>query len=179
MSRIGKTPVVIPPGVTVTRSDSLLTVKGPKGELSMTIHPDIDVHIGDGEVSVSRPSDIKEHRALHGMTRARIQNMVTGVTAGYSRNLELVGVGYRAEVKDGKLFLVVGYSHQIVLFPPAGITIKANSPISISVEGIDKQLVGHVAAKIRSFRPPEPYKGKGIKYENEKIRRKAGKTAKT
>ncbi|MBI5648712.1 MAG: 50S ribosomal protein L6 [Ignavibacteriae bacterium] len=179
MSRVGKNPVTIPSGVKITRSDAVITVKGPKGELTFDIHPDIIVDVQPEAVTVTRPSDVKEHRSLHGATRAVIQNMVTGVTQGFKRNLELVGVGYRAEMKSDRLFLSLGFSHQIVFIPPKGIAVAVPAPTSISIEGIDKQLVGAVAAKIRSFRPPEPYKGKGVKYEGEHIRRKAGKTAKS
>jgi large subunit ribosomal protein L6 len=179
VSRVGKNPVPIPAGVKITKSDAVLTVKGPKGELTFAIHPDITVDVQAAEVAVTRPSDVKEHRSLHGATRAVINNMVLGVTTGFKRNLELVGVGYRAELRAERLFMSLGYSHQIVFIPPKGITVATPTPTSISIEGIDKQLVGQVAAKIRSFRPPEPYKGKGVKYEGERIRRKAGKTAKS
>jgi len=179
VSRVGKNPVTIPAGIKVVRKDNILAVKGPKGELSMPIHPDIKVDIDAESVTVTRPSDFKEHRALHGTTRARIQNMVLGVTQGYKRTLELVGVGYRADLRGDKLFLALGFSHQIVVFVPDSLTITVPSPTVVTVEGIDKQLVGQMAAKIRSFRPPEPYKGKGVKYDNERIRRKAGKTAKS
>jgi large subunit ribosomal protein L6 len=171
--------VVIPAGVKVTRKDNIISVKGPKGELSLPVHPDVTVEVTAADVTVTRSSNVKEHRALHGTTRANIQNMVLGVTQGFKKNLELVGVGYRAEIKSEKLFIALGYSHQIVFFPPTGITLTAGTPTTLSIEGIDKQLVGQVAAKIRALRPPEPYKGKGVKYDTERIRRKAGKTAKS
>jgi len=154
-------------------------VAGPKGELSVTIHPDVTVEVKGEDVLVSRHSDIKEHRALHGLFRALIANMMTGVTTGFTRKLELVGVGYRAELKGKVLQLALGYSHPIVYRAPDSIKIEVPTQTNITISGIDKQLVGLVAAKIRSLRPPEPYKGKGIKYEGEYIRRKAGKTAAT
>jgi large subunit ribosomal protein L6 len=177
VSRIGRKPIVIAKGVTVSKSERRVAVKGPKGELSAQMHPSIGLEIKDSEVLVSRPSDQKEHRALHGLWRALIQNMITGVTDGYAKKLEIVGVGYRAELKGKNLQLLIGYSHPIIFGPPEGIKIEAPTQTSIIVSGTDKQLVGLVAAKIRSFRPPEPYKGKGIKYEGEYIRRKAGKAA--
>ncbi|MGB9773677.1 MAG: 50S ribosomal protein L6 [Bacteroidota bacterium] len=177
MSRIGRKPILIPKGVAVERENGTIRVKGPKGELGAEVHPDIKVEITGEEVRVLRPSDAKHHRALHGLWRALIQNMVIGVSQGFSKKLEIVGIGYRAELKGKKLQLYLGYSHPILFSPPDGISIEVPSPTSIVVNGIDRQLVGAVAAKIRSFRPPEPYKGKGIKYEDEYIRRKAGKTA--
>jgi large subunit ribosomal protein L6 len=179
VSRIGKNPVPIPAGVSVARSGNTLTVTGPKGRLALAVHPAMTVEIGAESVTVTRPSDEKAHRALHGTTRAHLQNLVLGVTKGFSRNLELVGVGYRAELRGDKLLLVLGHSHPIAFVPPAGIAVAVNSATSLTVSGIDKQLVGQVAAKIRALRPPEPYKGKGVKYEGEYIRRKAGKTAKS
>lgn len=179
MSRIGRKPVHIVKGVTVTHKDATVLVKGPKGELSAKVHPDIKVEVNGEEVLVSRQSDDNDHRALHGLWRALIQSMVVGVTSGYSKKLEIVGVGYRAEMKGQKLQLLIGYSHPIIFGPPKGIKIEALTQTNIMISGIDKQLVGLVAAKIRSFRPPEPYKGKGIKYEGEYIRRKAGKAAAT
>jgi large subunit ribosomal protein L6 len=155
----------------------MVVVKGPKGELSATVHPDISVEVGPSQVSVTRHSDEKPFRALHGLWRALIQNMIKGVTQGYSKKLEIVGVGYRAEMKGKKLQLMIGYSHPILFGAPEGITLETPTQTNIIISGIDKQLVGLVAAKIRSFRPPEPYKGKGIKYEGEYIRRKAGKAA--
>jgi large subunit ribosomal protein L6 len=177
VSRIGKKPVAIPPGVKVQKKDRQVTVAGPKGELNAQVHPDVTVEISEATITVQRPSDSKAHRALHGLWRALLQNMVNGVTSGYMRKLELVGVGYRAEMKGKKLQLALGFSHPILFQPPDGIKIETPSQTSVMITGIDKQLVGQVAAKIRSFRPPEPYKGKGIKYEGEVIRRKAGKAA--
>lgn len=178
MSRVGKNPIEVPSGVQVTFEHGILNVKGPKGELSRPIHKDVKVAIEDGSVTVTRPSDLKTHRALHGTTRANIQNMVTGVTEGFQKGLELVGVGFRAELSGKNLILNIGYSHQVAFIPPDGITFEVTSATALSVSGIDKQLVGQIAAKIRRVRPPEPYKGKGIKYAGEYIRRKAGKTAK-
>lgn len=178
MSRVGKNPIEIPSGVNVTLQEGMLTVKGPKGELARPIHQDVTVSIEDGQVTVTRSSDIKSHRALHGTTRANIQNMVTGVTDGFKKSLELIGVGYKADLSGKNLILSIGYSHQVAFIPPEGITFEVASATALSVSGIDKQLVGQVAAKIREVRPPEPYKGKGIRYAGEYIRRKAGKTAK-
>ena len=179
MSRVGRKPISIVKGVTVSQKDGKVVVKGPKGELSATVHPEITVEIKPTEVHVSRHADDGAHRALHGLWRALIQNMINGVTQGYSQKLEIVGVGYRAEMKGKKLQLMLGYSHPILFGPPDGVNIEAPTQTSVLVTGIDKQLVGLVAAKIRSFRPPEPYKGKGVKYEGEYIRRKAGKAAAT
>jgi large subunit ribosomal protein L6 len=177
VSRIGKKPIPITAGVKVLKTDHEVKVKGPKGELSAKVHPEIDFEVKDDQVIVTRRSDQKEHRSLHGLWRALIQNMVKGVTEGYTKKLELVGVGYRAELKGKKLQLLLGYSHPILFAPPEGIKIETAAPTAISVTGIDKQLVGQVAAKIRSFRLPEPYKGKGVRYEGEYVRRKAGKAA--
>jgi large subunit ribosomal protein L6 len=177
VSRVGRKPVTIPSGVKVQVKDHDITVQGPKGQLAATFHPSLAVEMKDDHVVVSRSSDEKQNRALHGLWRALIQNMVKGVTEGYVRKLELVGVGYRAELKGSKLQLALGYSHPILFAPPTGIKIEAPSQTNIVISGIDKELVGQVAAKIRSFRPPEPYKGKGVKYEGEIIRRKAGKAA--
>jgi large subunit ribosomal protein L6 len=179
VSRIGRKPVQIPKGVTVKSSDGVVTVKGPKGELSAKVHPNVSVKVEGTEALVSRASEAKKDRALHGLWRALLQNMIVGVTEGYSRKLEIVGVGYRAELKGKKLQLQIGYSHPILFSPPEGIKIEVPVQTNITISGIDKQLVGLVAAKIRSFRQPEPYKGKGIKYEGEYIRRKAGKAAAT
>jgi large subunit ribosomal protein L6 len=179
VSRIGRKPAPIPKGVKVEIKNGTIKVAGPKGELSVAIHPDVTVEVKDENVLVSRHSDVKEHRALHGLFRALIANMMAGVTTGFSRKLELVGVGYRAELKGKVLQLALGYSHPIVFRAPDSIKIEAPTQTNITISGIDKQLVGLVAAKIRSLRPPEPYKGKGIKYEGEYIRRKAGKTAAT
>ena len=176
MSRIGKKPVPVPSGVSVTIDGSTVVVKGPKGELAWTFRPELKISQRDGELVVERGNDGKEQRALHGLTRALVANMVTGVTVGYRRVLEIIGVGYRADKKpDAPLVLNVGYSHQVRYPEPAGIKISTPTPTSIVIEGIDKQQVGQVAAEIRSFRPPEPYKGKGIRYSGEQVRRKAGK----
>lgn len=175
MSRVGKNPVVLPAGVTATLKDGILTVKGPKGELKAPIHKDMRVSIEDGQVSVTRPSDLKMHRALHGTTRANIQNMVIGVTEGYKKTLELVGVGYKVELLGGNLIMNIGFSHQMAFIPPKGITFDAPTPTQLNISGIDKQLVGQMTAKIRAVRPPEPYKGKGIKYDDEVVLRKEGK----
>jgi len=179
VSRIGRKPVRIPKGVKVEVKNGAVKVTGAKGELTVAIHPDVTVEVKGEEVLVTRHADLKEQRSLHGLFRALIANMVTGVTTGFSRKLELVGVGYRAELKGKVLQLALGYSHSIVFRAPDSIKIEAPTQTNITVSGIDKQLVGLVAAKIRSLRPPEPYKGKGIKYEGEYIRRKAGKTAAT
>ena len=175
MSLIGKKPIPIPPGVTVAVEGSTVRVKGPKGELSQTFRPEVRVRVDDGRVVVERAADSKTHRALHGLTRALIANMVQGTVSGYRKTLELVGVGYRAEKKGKVLVINVGYSHPVEYPEPEGLTITTPNPTTIVVEGIDKQRVGQVAAEIRSVRPPEPYKGKGIKYQDEQIRRKAGK----
>ena len=179
MSRIGKLPINIPGGVTITvGDDNTVNVKGPKGQLSEKISPDMEISLEEGVLLVKRPSDKKEHKALHGLTRSLIHNMVVGVTAGYQKNLDIVGVGYRAQMQGTKLVLNVGYSHPVEFEAPAGITFEVPNPNRISVLGISKQQVGQMAADIRKVRPPEPYKGKGIKYENEFVRRKEGKTGK-
>jgi large subunit ribosomal protein L6 len=175
MSRIGKKPIPVPDAVTVTIDGADISVKGPKGELQRRIRPEIGIEQEDGQLLVTRPSDAKEHRAFHGLTRALVANMVEGVTNGYRRTLEIVGVGYRAEKKGDTLVLTVGYSHQVQYVEPAGITLSTTSPTVVVVEGIDKEKVGQVAAEIRAVRPPEPYKGKGIRYQGEQVRRKAGK----
>jgi large subunit ribosomal protein L6 len=177
VSRIGKKPVEIPKGVTISLEGQLIKVKGPKGELHRTIHPTIKAEIVDSEIKFSRPDDLKESRALHGLTRALIQNMVIGVTDSYKKTLEIVGVGYKAELKGKNLLLNIGYSHPIYFVPPDDIKLEVPVQTQIIISGNDKELVGLVAAKIRSFRKPEPYKGKGIKYSDERIIRKAGKTA--
>jgi large subunit ribosomal protein L6 len=175
MSRIGKIPIPIPKGVTVTVSGHAVSVKGPKGELHRTMHPEIGVKV-DGEVcTVSRPSDEDRHKALHGLSRTLVANMIEGVTKGYSKQLEITGVGYKAEVKAYGLQLVLGFSHPIEYRAPTGIKLTAPQPTQVVIEGPDKQMVGQVAAELRSLRPPEPYKGKGIKYAGEVVRRKAGK----
>jgi len=177
MSRIGKQPVVIPQGVDVKYSDGGLSVKGPNGQLSMDVHPDMKLVIEDGQLLVQRPSDEGSHRALHGLTRSLVANMVEGVTKGFERGLEIVGVGYRAEKQGRNLNLALGFSHPVLYEPPEGIDIDVPNQTTLVVKGADKQVVGQVAAEIRGFRPPEPYKGKGIRYQGEQIRRKAGKTA--
>ena len=176
MSRIGRSPITIPPGVEVKIEDgNKVTVKGPKGELKRTLHQSMKIEIDGATATVKRPSDNKEHRSLHGLTRSLLSNMVTGVNSGYSKTLEIAGVGYRAAKAGNKLALTLGFSHPVEVDPPSGITIDVPVPTRIVVNGIDKEAVGALAAKIRSYREPEPYKGKGIKYEGEKIRRKAGK----
>lgn len=175
MSRIGRKPVPVPNGVTVTVSGPAITVKGPKGELSRKLHPDMKVKVENGNVTVDRPSDEDRHRALHGLTRSLIANMVEGVTQGYKKQLEITGVGYKAEVKPFGLQLALGYSHPVEYRAPAGIKLSAPQPIVVVIEGADKEKVGQVAAEIRALRKPEPYKGKGVRYQGEQIRRKAGK----
>jgi large subunit ribosomal protein L6 len=175
MSRIGKRPVPVPGGVTVTVDGHRIAVKGPKGELSRLLHPEMQVAIENGTVVVTRPSDEQHHKALHGLTRTLIANMVEGVTKGYIKQLEITGVGYKAEARPYGLQFALGYSHPIEFRAPKGISLKAPQPTQVVVEGPDKELVGQVAAEIRSLRKPEPYKGKGIKYQGEVIRRKAGK----
>jgi large subunit ribosomal protein L6 len=177
MSRIGKMPITIAGGVEVKHANGVVSVKGPKGQLEMAVHPEMAVVIDGDEVRVERPSDAKEHRALHGLTRSLIANMVTGVTAGFSKTLEIIGVGYRADSKGEGITLNVGFSHPIDYQPAEGVTLECPNQTTIVVSGIDKQKVGQAAAEIRSFRPPEPYKGKGIRYRGEHVRRKAGKTA--
>ena len=178
MSRVGKKELVIPAGVTLTNNNNTITVKGPKGELTRTFSSDMQIDINENVLTVARPTDNKEHRALHGTTRALLGNMVEGVTNGYTRNLELVGVGYRATKTGDKLVLSVGYSHPVEITPENGVEIEVPSNTKISIKGIDKERVGALAAYIRQVRPPEPYKGKGIRYEGEYVRRKEGKTAK-
>jgi large subunit ribosomal protein L6 len=177
VSRIGKKIIEIPKGVTVTLNGNNVKVKGPKGELQRETHPNMKVEMKDNLIEVKRPDDVKENRALHGLTRALIQNMIRGVNEEYKKILDIVGVGYKVEAKGANLLLNMGYSHPIYFMPPAGIKLEAPTPTQIVISGIDKQLVGQVAAKIRSIRKPEPYKGKGIKYSDEHIIRKAGKTA--
>lgn len=175
MSRIGKKPVTIPKGVTVTLDGSKISVKGPKGELSRSLPAAMLVSMKDDEVLVERPSEENEHKALHGLTRTLVANMVEGVTTGFSKQLEIIGVGYKAEVRPYGLQLSLGFSHVIEYKAPAGIKLSAPQPTQVTVEGANKEMVGQVAAEIRSYRPPEPYKGKGIKYAGEQVRRKAGK----
>lgn len=177
MSRIGRKPVEIKKGVSVEIQNGTIKVKGPKGELVQSYDSRINIKIENGQVVLIRTSDDKEVKALHGLYRALIHNMIVGVTEGYTKKLEIVGVGYRAELKGKGLQLALGYSHPIFFIPPKDVKIEVPAPTNIVVSGIDKQLVGQVAAKIRSFRPPEPYNGKGIRYEGEQIIRKAGKTA--
>jgi large subunit ribosomal protein L6 len=177
MSRIGKRPVPLPKGVTATIDGRTVTVKGPKGEISRTVHPDLSVALEEQAVAVKRPSDEPRHKALHGLTRTLVANMVEGVTKGFSKSLEIQGVGYKAEVKPFGVQLVVGYSHPVPYHAPKGIKISVDNNTQVKVEGVDKELVGQVAAELRSVRPPEPYKGKGIRYVGEQVRRKAGKTA--
>lgn len=178
MSRIGRQPVVIPSGVEVGLTGNRITVQGPKGTLSRDLHPQMQIAVGDGRVVVTRPSDAGPHRALHGLTRTLVQNMVTGVASGFQKQLDLVGVGYRASKSGSKLVLTVGYSHPVEFAPPEGIEFEVPNPTMILVKGADKEAVGQISAKIRAVRPPEPYKGKGIKYAGERIRRKVGKTGK-
>jgi len=177
MSRIGKQPVIVPSGVDVRLSGATLAVKGPKGQLSLDVHPDMTVTVENGEVRVQRPTDEPRHRALHGLTRSLIANMVTGVTEGFSKTLEIIGVGYRADPKGRGITLNLGYSHTIEYEAPEGVTLECPNQTTVVVSGADKQKVGQTAAEIRGFRPPEPYKGKGIRYRGEHVRRKAGKTA--
>ena len=181
MSRIGKLPIAIPAGVTIDMKDNVITVKGPKGELKQAVNPNIKVEIEDGNINVTRPDDNRESRAQHGLYRALINNMVTGVSTGFKKELEIVGVGYRAESKGQVLQLNLGYSHVIYLKMPPEVSVNAvserNKNPLITLESCDKQLLGQICAKIRSFRKPEPYKGKGVKFVGEVIRRKSGKTA--
>ncbi len=177
MSRIGRTPIPLPDGVKFSCEDAVVTVKGPKGELTQRIPREMIIEVGDGVVEVKRPTNSAPHRSLHGLTRTLIANMVTGVTAGFEKRLEITGVGYRASVKGSALELLVGYSHPVLIEPPAHIEFETPSPTVVVVRGIDKQVVGEVAAGVRSTRPPEPYKGKGVRYAGEYIQRKVGKRA--
>ncbi len=177
MSRIGRKPVAVPDAVTVEIGSSSIAVKGPKGELNQTLSPEMTVEQADGVVTVARPTDRGEHRALHGLTRSLIANMVEGVTDGFEKRLEIQGVGYRAALKGKKLELALGFSHPVAIDAPEGIEFEVPQPTEIIVKGIDKQLVGQVAADIRKRRPPEPYKGKGIRYRDEQVLRKVGKRA--
>jgi len=178
MSRIGRLPITVPSGVDVTIDGRNVTVKGPKGTLSRALHPDITVSRDDGTLVVTRPTEQKTHKQLHGLTRTLVNNMVVGVTDGYRKGLEITGVGYRAALNGRKLQLNLGYSHPIEIDPPEGITFEVENPTRLAVVGIDKELVGQVAATVRSTRKPEPYKGKGVRYSGEYIRRKAGKAGK-
>ena len=177
MSRIGKNPIAIPEGVTIDVKPGLVSVKGPKGELSQAVSRDMKVTQSDGTLTVERPTNRGEHRALHGLTRSLIANMVTGVTDGYEKRLEIQGVGYRARLQGKALELSVGYSHPVTVSAPEGIDFEVPVPTQVIVRGIDKQLVGEIAARIRRSRPPEPYKGKGVRYAGEHVRRKVGKRA--
>lgn len=179
MSRVGRLPVAIPNGVTVTVTpENVVTVKGPKGQLEKAMHKDINIAVVDNTVVVTRPSDVKEHRALHGLTRALINNMVKGVSEGFQKTLELIGVGYRAQLQGKKLVMNLGFSHPVEIEPVEGVTFELPAANKVVVKGIDKELVGDMAADIRAWRKPEPYNGKGIKFEGEVIRRKEGKTGK-
>ncbi|TWT11940.1 50S ribosomal protein L6 [Planomicrobium sp. CPCC 101079] len=179
MSRVGKKPIEVPAGVTVTVGENnVVTVKGPKGELSRTFNKDIAISQEENILTLSRPSDSKEHRTIHGTTRALLANMITGVSAGFERALELVGVGYRAQLQGTKLVLNVGYSHPVEFTPEEGLTVEVPANTRVVIRGIDKERVGALASNIRQVRPPEPYKGKGIRYEGEAVRRKEGKTGK-
>jgi large subunit ribosomal protein L6 len=177
MSRIGRLPVNIPKGVKVRWSDGVFVAQGPKGEQSARIHPEMTVELDEKEVRVVRPSEAKKHKSLHGLSRTLIANSIKGVSEGFVKKLEIRGVGYKAELKGANLVMALGYSHPIEFPVPQGIEIQVESPTLIAVKGVDKQQVGQVAADIRNFRPPEPYKGKGVRYEGETVRQKAGKTA--
>lgn len=176
MSRIGKHPVPVPAGVSVEIAGSRIKVKGPKGELARSLHPSMQVSLADGKIAVQRPDDQERHKALHGLSRTLVANMVEGVTKGFERVLEIQGVGYRAEAKGRGLTLVVGLSHPVTIQAPEGVSLTVENNTVVKVAGANKELVGQVAAEIRSIRPPEPYKGKGIRYQGERVRRKAGKT---
>ena len=176
MSRIGREPIDLPAGVEAKIDGQNITVKGPKGELAMSVHPNITVKQEGNVLHVTRPNDLKENRALHGLTRSLVHNMVVGVSTGYQKTLDVNGVGYRVALEGQKLVMNLGYSHQVFVEPPKGITIEVPNPNQIVIKGADKQLVGQFAAEVREKRPPEPYKGKGIKYSDEVIRRKVGKT---
>ena len=176
MSRVGKSPVPIPSGVDCALDGSTLKVKGPKGELSQTFRAEVGLEIADGEIRITRTSDRKQDRALHGLTRALVSNMVTGVSTGFQRTLLIEGVGYRANMQGEALNLILGYSHPVVMDPPAGVAFTVEGTQTIKVSGIDKQLVGQVASNVRAVRKPEPYKGKGVRYSDERIRRKVGKS---
>jgi large subunit ribosomal protein L6 len=177
MSRIGKAPIPLPDSVEFKYDNAVVTVKGPKGELTQRVPREMMVEVGDGVIEVKRPTDSGQHRSLHGLTRTLIANMVTGVTDGFEKRLEIIGVGYRASVKGSDLELLVGYSHPVVIEPPDNIAFECPQQTVVIVRGIDKQVVGEVAAKVRSIRPPEPYKGKGIRYAGEYVQRKVGKRA--
>jgi large subunit ribosomal protein L6 len=176
MSRIGKRPVTVPKGVTLDLQGQVVEVKGPKGELRRTLHPEMQLALADGVLTVTRPSDEKKHKALHGLTRTLVQNMVDGVSKGFRKTLEIQGVGYKAEAKPYGVNLIVGFSHPVKYEAPKGIKISVENNTVVKVEGADKEIVGQVAAELRAVRPPEPYKGKGVRYQGEQVRRKAGKT---
>jgi large subunit ribosomal protein L6 len=176
MSRIGKLPIQVPDGVSAKLSEGLLTVKGPKGEITGSVNKGVGLDIDDGEIRVTRPDDSKGSRSLHGLVRALVANMVTGVTSGFSRSLEIQGVGYRGDVQGAKLTLSLGFSHPVVIDVPKGLKVSMEGNTNLKIEGIDKELVGQFAADIRGLRPPEPYKGKGVRYAGERVRRKVGKT---
>ncbi len=175
MSRIGRMPIAVPQGVEVNIKDNEVTVKGPKGELSRSLNPDMSITLQNGELLVSRPSDSKEHRSLHGLTRSLLANMVEGTTKGFEKNLEIVGAGYRVEKAGDKLVFRIGYSHEVEISPLPGISLAVEGATRIKVTGINKEMVGEMAAEIRAIRPPDTYKGKGIRYANEVVRLKAGK----
>jgi large subunit ribosomal protein L6 len=176
MSRIGRKPVTVPKGVTLQLQGHDVAVKGPRGELRRRLHPDMQIALDKDQFTVARPSEEKRHKALHGLTRTLVQNMVEGVSKGFSKTLEIQGVGYKAEAKPYGVNLIVGYSHPVKYEAPKGIKITVDNNTVVKIEGADKELVGQVAAELRSVRPPEPYKGKGIRYQGEQVRRKAGKT---
>ncbi len=178
MSRIGKQPIPVPSGVQVTIEGSKVTIKGPKGQLESVFNEEMSITMEGDEIVVARPSDSRTHRALHGLTRSLVANMVTGVSEGFSKTLEIIGVGYRAQLKGSDLELALGFSHPVVVKGEKDITFEVPVPTKVIVSGIDKQRVGQIASEIRAFRPPEPYKGKGVRYEGEYVRRKVGKTAK-
>ena len=178
MSRVGRAPIAVPNGVEVKINHHHITVKGPKGQLEREFHPDMAVAVADNTITVSRPSDSKQNRALHGLTRALINNMVKGVTGGFQKELEIMGVGFRAEPKPFGVLLNVGYTHGVFITAPKGVKIEVPKPTTVVVSGIDIELVGHIASIIRDVRKPEPYKGKGIRYAGEQVKTKAGKTAK-
>ena len=178
MSRIGRLPITVPVGVDVEIDGRQLTVTGPRGRLSRALHPDMTIERQEGKLLVSRPTEQKMHKQLHGLTRTLVNNMVVGVTTGYRKPLEITGVGYRAQLIGTSLQLSLGYSHPIEIVPPSGITFELENPTRLAIVGIDKELVGQVAAKVRATRKPEPYKGKGVKYAGERVRRKAGKAGK-
>jgi large subunit ribosomal protein L6 len=176
MSRIGRKPVTVPKGVTLDLEGNTVAVKGPKGELRRTLHPEMKVALADGSFTVARPSDEPRHKALHGLSRTLVQNMIDGVTKGFSKTLEIQGVGYKAEAKPYGVNLIVGFSHPVKYEAPKGIKISVENNTVVKIEGADKEIVGQVAAELRAVRPPEPYKGKGVRYQGEQVRRKAGKT---